>query len=143
MQKAYVSAHPHTKEAPTLHTHASKHYKNTHQNDPNRQEVVIKQTREKNREKEKRHFTSNQRCRGEETEREREGEVEVERERHAKGETLLLISPDPKFRQAHTEARAVPVGLGPWHCGCVCERKSVGLCVSAQCVRPTRLISHE
>jgi len=36
--------------------------------------VVIKETREKNREKERRHFTSNQRCRGKET----EGEVEVE-----------------------------------------------------------------
>lgn len=53
----------------------------------------IKETTEENRKKEKRHFTSNQRCRGE--------------------ESLLLISLDPKFRQAHIEARVVPVGLGP------------------------------
>lgn len=91
--------------------------------------MVIKETREKNREKEKRHFTGNQRCRGEETGREGEGSGGREREtckkREEKGkkrESLLLISLDPKFRQAHTEARAVPVGLGPWHCVCECVR---------------------
>lgn len=42
-------------------------------------------------------------------EREREGETTRKEEE----ESLFLISLDPKFRQAHTEAQAVPVGLGP------------------------------
>ena len=43
-------------------------------------------------------------------------DAEEKRQREKKRwrrKSLLLISRDPKFRQAHTEARAVPVGLGP------------------------------